>query len=73
MLNLKMGDAVTFVDGNALADVRDTHKARIGRGFVNGEPIITEGPVYWPLWCEREGREATTVMVPETNIIQNTA
>ena len=69
-LPLEMGDEVTFADDNAIADAREMHKARIGRGFVNGDAIETpNGAIYWPVFCEREGREATTIMVAESNIV----
>lgn len=44
----------------------------VAEGRVNGRPIQTDGgTVYVPVWVERDrGREATTLMVVATNILE---
>lgn len=38
-------------------------------GLVNGDAFEADGSVYVPVWSEREGREATTILVNAENII----
>ena len=62
-----LGKEVRFFDDGAAVE---PGRVVATRGTVNGDPIVdpTTGTVWIPLWCEREGREATNVYVNEENI-----
>lgn len=68
-----MGATVTFAD-----DVATVSLAKMGNvtvlasGIVNGKPVTDDAGrvLYIPCWCEREGREATTIYVGVGNIVE---
>jgi len=69
--DLKDGQKVVFrVVGKEILDIRSTHEMRYWDGIVNGDPIEDgEGSFFVQLWCDRESREATNVMVHSTNLV----
>jgi hypothetical protein len=69
-MQVKVGDVITFADATAIAHPSDKEPARIVAGMVNGEPLTINGETLVPVWCNREGREPTTVYVNSRNIIQ---
>lgn len=61
------GDHLTFRDpnGNVLHG-----QDSLSTGIVNGDPWDIDGRMIVPVWCERDnGREPTTIMVDESNIV----
>ena len=62
------GDLVTFRDANAVGGVLDRLE-RVCEGVVNGPVMDVPGMRYVPVWAERVGREATTILVAESNIL----
>ncbi len=58
--------------GFEIADIRSNRRAPFWAGRVNGDPTKdgAGNVVYVPLWCKREGREATTVYVHIENIVR---
>ena len=65
-----LGATVTFSDDSAIGPLGDD-SVRVCTGIVNGRPVVNPGceAEYVPLWCERIGREATTVYVSSKNIL----
>lgn len=66
------GATVHFkVTGLEIKDVNSNSKIPHWEGTINGNPICDEKntPIYIPVWCERENREPTTVMVAVSNIL----
>ena len=61
------GDHVTFRDPNGnIVDGQDS----LSNGIVNADPWRISGRTLIPVWCERDnGREPTTIMVDESNIV----
>jgi hypothetical protein len=66
---MKMGSHVCFVDNSAIAHPTDDHRPRIGRGIINGEPLVAGEETFIPVFADRDGREATTIMVNSRNIL----
>jgi hypothetical protein len=64
------GRELTFSDwqGQTTKDGRSV----LVTGTVNGKPVVNPktGELYIPVWCEREGREATTTFVAESNLVK---
>lgn len=64
---MKNGQRITFkTTGHEIADVRNPNPAPTASGYALDDP--KDG--YIPVWCERENREATTIMVKVENVIQ---
>jgi hypothetical protein len=64
---IERGDFVKFkTTGYEIADIRNPNPPKEAAGFCNGN---CEGG-YVPVWCERENREATTIMVSADNVIE---
>ena len=64
---MKDGQEITFkTTGYEVADVRNPNPAPTAGGWINGE--VKDG--YVPVWCQRENREPTTIMVAVENVIQ---
>ena len=67
MRNLIPGCRVTFHDPNG--NVRHGQDS-LSTGVVNADPWRIGERTLVPVWCERdEGREPTTVMVDQVNIV----
>lgn len=64
----KMGATVEFFDTNATVRMGSGEQV-VAVGTVNGKILETPEATYVPLWCDRNGREATTVYVNTKNII----
>ena len=78
-----LGARLRFADNTATVALSKVHdEVVMARGIVNGEPMLASFPAHvdgevvqrteWfiPAWTEREGREATTVWVAESNIME---
>lgn len=66
MRTFMQGQPVKFrTSGYEVADARNPNPPSTAHGIVNGE--VVSG--YLPVYAEREGREATTIMVALDNII----
>ena len=67
---LQKARRVTFVDPNGNV----VHgEQSVSTGMVNGSLWLDDDdePLYLPVWCERDcGREATTVQVHVSNILE---
>jgi hypothetical protein len=70
--DFKHGATVRFrTSGYEVANLADPDPAKEAQGLVNGDLIIGGGcKVYVPVWCERKQREATTIMVAISNVIE---
>ncbi len=61
-----VGDMVTFkTTGYEIADCRNPSPPTTAFGYINGK--IDGG--FIPVFCERENREATTILVAVENVI----
>ncbi|MGB5182219.1 MAG: hypothetical protein WBO12_08540 [Xanthobacteraceae bacterium] len=68
MIEMRNGDVIRFkTTGYEIADVRNPNPPKEWTGIVIGGPNDT----HVVLWCERERREAASVMVALKNIICN--
>jgi hypothetical protein len=64
---IELGDIVKFkTTGYEIADLRNPVPPTEAFGYCNGE---ADGG-FVPLWCERENREAATIMVNASNVIE---
>jgi hypothetical protein len=68
MIEMENGDIIRFkTSGYEIADVRNPDPPKEWTGVMVGGPNET----HVVLWCERERREATNVLVRLDNIIAN--
>jgi hypothetical protein len=75
LMEYPVGAKVRFkTSGSEIADVRSNTETLYWSGHVNGNPICDDhGTILAvPVWCERENREATTVIVVVDNIVSIT-
>lgn len=68
MIEMENGDIIRFrTTGYEIADVRNPNPPKEWTGVMIGGPSAT----HVVLWCERERREATSVLVALENVINN--